>query len=217
MAHTGSRPYTYRISSGPYKTSSLCCGPKRTNSLNTGPYRTNSLNTGPQKTSYLNTGSYKTSYLNTGSYKTSSLCYGPKRTSSLNTRPYWTSSVTILSHLLSCYGTNWLALVEGRYEGRNEGTKKNNNNNNNIATKNNTTTRVILGKFVAEIDEIFSSRRQRVSEKRDGVADVQVDGGHIGTGVTHRVQILPWDLVGTNNSMSACIVVTNESAVTTNK
>lgn len=55
----------------------------------------------------------------------------------------------------------------------------------------------LLSKFVAEVDEVLSGRGQCLSKEWDGVSDVQADGGHIGTGVSYRLQVLPWNLART--------------------
>ena len=51
-----------------------------------------------------------------------------------------------------------------------------------------------LGKLVAEVDEVFSGGGQGVPQLRYGVANVRGYGGHVRTGVAHRVHILPRDL-----------------------
>jgi len=51
-----------------------------------------------------------------------------------------------------------------------------------------------LGKLVAEVDEVLPAGGQGVSEERDGVADVEADSRHVGTRISHRIQVLPGNL-----------------------
>ena len=63
----------------------------------------------------------------------------------------------------------------------------------------------LLSKLVAEIDEVFSGGGQGVSEQRDSVADMKSNSRHVGTRITHRIQVLPRNLVAHAHNASKLI------------